>query len=267
MDRTTFSRCLIFPLLLFWVTSTSLLQQSSAFQIEGHTKKRLVDSKTRVYKSSLHYLSFLSMTNPSITSSTTALGNKRPHVEEGNDYEVDNNDSNQKTSSSAESFTSSPTMLLDDRLQNAKEIMLDRISGMNQRAKEEEPFNDFELKMIMESVQNLRKQLLDENNKTDEELLSDETELSSLLLEVAHLSHKNWTRTELNGKLLGKALRLQNVSDGTPSTRYFLKRILNDGNWDGAHTFAQKQQQTSTGLNTNENEMYEPWAVLVTGVK
>jgi hypothetical protein len=110
-------------------------------------------------------------------------------------------------------------------------------------------------------------------------------DVRALLQEVAHLSHKDWARTERNAERLGDLLWPSNQKDTAttttpsgvgehrrmegPSTRQFLERILRDGNWDGAAQYAVEKgrmvhSESSSSSTTTQD--IRPWAVLVTGV-
>lgn len=108
---------------------------------------------------------------------------------------------------------------------------------MEARSKEGTPFIDSELDEAIRSIQNI----------AAEDAGIDYDALRNILAEVAHLSHKDWTRTGDNAERVGKILLPSGMSE---EARYMLERIVKEGNWDGAVEHASSQ----------------PWAVLVTGV-
>ncbi|CAJ1953260.1 unnamed protein product [Cylindrotheca closterium] len=87
-------------------------------------------------------------------------------------------------------------------------------------------------------------------------------ELRDVVQKVAHLSHKDWSRTSRNSDALSRSLSISSDDDGSDDViskhaRQLLERILLEGNWDGA-----KAHSTFAGQGKGE----KPWAVLVTGV-
>jgi len=113
----------------------------------------------------------------------------------------------------------------------------ERAMAMEARAKEGSPFTDSELDEAIRSIQNI----------ASEDASIDYDALRTVLSEVAHLSHKDWTRTGNNAERVGKILLPDGMSE---DARYMLERIVKEGMWDSAAAHASSQ----------------PWAVLVTGV-
>jgi hypothetical protein len=122
------------------------------------------------------------------------------------------------------------------------ENLVDRAHAMNERANHELPLTEAELDGIILSIRNVY--------PDDGQL--DFDELRAFLGEVAHLSHKNWTRTGMNSEVLAKILIPQGISS---NARQLLARIVQEGNWDGAARHAASNIADDL-----------PWAVLVTGV-
>lgn len=120
------------------------------------------------------------------------------------------------------------------------EAIVERTAGMDARAAEGLPLTDTELDEVINSIKNIHPDGLDF------------AALRTILSEVAHLSHKDWTRTGDNSEKLGAVLMPDGMSE---SARTMLDRILKEGNWSGAESHA-KQAITKD----------DPWAVLVTGV-
>ena len=155
--------------------------------------------------------------------------------------------------------------------------MLERTEGMEKRAKSEHPLTSEELMDIRNSLENV----LPEDSTIDLHAMV------KLLQSVAHLSHKDWSRTSVNADEFARVLQLEdlpelplakrpklddsvaaNAGDDTMSAstmstsasraqaRQMLERILQEGNWDGAAYHAAMERPTDQ----------KPWAVLVTGV-
>lgn len=102
------------------------------------------------------------------------------------------------------------------------------------------PFTDAELDTAIASLQML-----------GEESDFDWAALRQLMREVAHVSHKEWPKTEAAAAELRKII-------GGPDDAHFqriMQRVLVDGNWPAAQAAAEKR--TDSVL---------PWVVLVTGV-
>eukprot|EP00797_Seminavis_robusta_P036249 Sro91_g047580.2 (394) ;mRNA; r:25729-26910 len=119
---------------------------------------------------------------------------------------------------------------------------------MNKLFQDGAPLSKAELQDILHSIQNVCPSSTDSTST-----VVDLKKLESTLSDVAHISHKDWTVTEANSKILGDIL----LPDGmtSPVARQLLERILKDGNWDAAATHAKTH---------HDNNL--PWAVLVTGV-
>lgn len=87
-------------------------------------------------------------------------------------------------------------------------------------------------------------------------------ELRGVVQKVAHLSHKDWSRTSRNSDALSRSLSISSNDEGSDDVisqhaQQLLERILKEGNWDGS-----KAHSASAGKGKSE----KPWAVLVTGV-
>ena len=118
----------------------------------------------------------------------------------------------------------------------------ERTKNMVARAAEGVPLTDSELDDVVNSIKNIAPK--DTNVNYDA--------LRTLLSEIAHLSHKDWTRTGDNSVKFGRVL----LPDGLSSNAIqMLERILKEGNWNGAESYATQKMTEHT-----------PWAVLVTGV-
>ena len=122
------------------------------------------------------------------------------------------------------------------------ESIVDRAQAMNERAIHELPLTEEELDAVIKSIRNVH----------PEDVVLDFVALRLFLSEVAHLSHKNWTRTGINSEVLARLLIPQGMSS---NARQLLARIVQEGNWDGA------SRQATDKITTDP-----PWAVLVTGV-
>jgi ABC-type cobalt transport system substrate-binding protein len=134
-----------------------------------------------------------------------------------------------------------PTQLTMGSVGHADDLV-GRAQAMHERALNELPLTEAELDGVMLSIRNVY--------PIDGPL--DFVALRQFLSEVAHLSHKNWTRTGKNSETLAQIL----IPDGMSShTRHLLARIVQEGNWDGAEQHAE--------ANITHDL---PWAVLVTGV-
>lgn len=145
-----------------------------------------------------------------------------------------------------------------DDLQNAEGVMIDRTLGLSSRAKERSPLTNEELDDIVNSLHNI----------TPHDAAIDWIAVRSLLAEVAHLSHKDWSVTGRNSDRLSSIILGSNADEGREGRRssecgrltagshqaQMFERILHEGNWGGAANHAQRAR----GSN--------PWAVLVTGV-
>ena len=73
----------------------------------------------------------------------------------------------------------------------------------------------------------------------------------TFLSQSAHLSHKDWAKTQENAGKLSDLI--QGPED--PVFRSIFARVLEDGNWDGASAAASTRPPS-----------FDPWVVLVTGV-
>jgi len=135
---------------------------------------------------------------------------------------------------------------------------------MVERAKKGTPLTEEEIKGIEKGLRNLSP-IVDTNGVGSDESI-DYAGLRNLLIQVAHLSHKDWDVTSKNSDLLGETLSIgtshSSNDDGTyplgKSAQQLLERILTDGNWDGAIANARDRSQRPSNDKS--------WAVLVTGV-
>ena len=152
------------------------------------------------------------------------------------------------SSSSSDVVDSRPTVrCLDDwptplKPQEAAQQLQQLTNDMNERAGK--PFTEDEQLLVSHSLQNV----------CAPPLPWDEANLRQWLTNAAHLSHKDWSRTETNAAQLDRLL-LPNGMDG--NAQQMFERILAEGNWEGAAAHA---AQSDDGDD-------KPWAVLVTGVK
>jgi len=137
----------------------------------------------------------------------------------------------------------SSTLSKDD---DAKSIMIDRTDSMAARAKDKTPFTTDEVRDIINSLHNITPKFAN----------IDWEALEQLLLEVAHLSHKDWHVTGSNSAKMADILLPDNDGLNTNAhAQQILERCLHEGNWHQALAHA----------NIN-NKLNKPWAVLVTGV-
>ena len=118
----------------------------------------------------------------------------------------------------------------------------ERTKNMAARAAAGDPLTDSELDDVVNSIKNI----------APKETSINYDALRSLLSEIAHISHKDWTRTGNNSECFGRVLLPEGLSSNAIQ---MLDRILEEGNWNGAETYAVQKRTDHT-----------PWAVLVTGV-
>jgi len=123
--------------------------------------------------------------------------------------------------------------------QDAAQQLQQLTNDMNERVGK--LFTEDEQRLVSHSLQNV----------CAPPLTWDEANLRQWLTNAAHLSHKDWSRTETNAAQLDRLL-LPNGMDG--NAQQMLERILAEGNWQGAAAHAAQRDD-------------KPWAVLVTGVK
>lgn len=142
-----------------------------------------------------------------------------------------------------------PALDDDNQLvQDAKQ----RATDMAGRAKTGEVMTQEEVSIICDGISNL----------TPKDAPIDFQKLADVVLEAAHLSHKDWSRTSRNSDELSRSLSISSGDDGSDDVisnhaQQLLERILAEGNWNGAKTHSK-----SVGKGNDE----KPWAVLVTGV-
>lgn len=134
-----------------------------------------------------------------------------------------------------------PTQLTMGSVAHADDLV-SRAQAMSERATNELPLTEAELDGVMLSIRNVY--------PIDGPL--DFDALRQFLSQVAHLSHKDWTRTGKNSEALAHILSPDGMSS---HTRHLLVRIVQEGNWDGAKQHAEAKFTDDL-----------PWAVLVTGV-
>lgn len=120
---------------------------------------------------------------------------------------------------------------------------LDDIRALTERMKgastSQTPFSAVELDTAIASLKML----------ADDDSTLDWASLRLLFSEVAHVSHKDWPKTEAAAAELRKVI-------GGPDDAHFqriMQRVLVDGNWPAASAAAEKRAEL-------------PWVVLVTGV-
>ena len=180
----------------------------------------------------------------------------------------------------------SSSRLSDDEISNASQIMIERANSMASRAKEGEPLTTTELQDVINSLHNITPHLPQQQQQQHGSIADtnnnniDWEELTKLLANIAHLSHKDWKITGYNSDKMGEIL-LPNNNDnnnnnsnnnGKEERRSYLstcetlqhifQRILHEGNWDGA--VAHRSMKSSRSSSNSSN--MKPWAVLVTGV-
>ena len=133
-----------------------------------------------------------------------------------------------------------------DAAKNTKEY----VNDMVKRANDGDPMTEEEIQDICNSIENLCPK--------DSPINFDE--VKAIIEKAAHLSHKDWSRTETNAAILARSLSIS--SDDSiesyplsPHAKQLMERILTDGNWQGAVDSA-----------TPPTDTEKPWAVLVTGV-
>jgi hypothetical protein len=130
---------------------------------------------------------------------------------------------------------------------------------MAERAKNGTPFTQEEIKDISNGLKNLAP-IVDDK---DTDKVIDFTDLTNILSEVAHLSHKDWAMTSKNSDKLCNTLSIEELDDASnnyplaPNARQLLERCIREGNWDGA-------VKNAARLDSPTDE--KSWAVLVTGV-
>lgn len=120
------------------------------------------------------------------------------------------------------------------------EAIRTQTEAMKAASSAQTPFTDAELDTAIESLKML-----------GQESDLDWAALRQLMSEVAHVSHKEWPKTEAAAENLRKII-------GGPDDAHFqtiMQRVLSDGNWSAAQASAEKRADSSL-----------PWVVLVTGV-
>lgn len=165
--------------------------------------------------------------------------------------------------------------------------MIERANSMASRAKEGEPLTTTELQDVINSLHNITPQLPQQQQQQHGSSSIAETnnnnidweELTKLLANIAHLSHKDWKITGYNSDKMGDILLPNNNNDnnnnGQEERRSYLsscetlqhmfQRILHEGNWDGAVAHRSMKNSNSSTSSSNSSNT-KPWAVLVTGV-
>lgn len=122
-----------------------------------------------------------------------------------------------------------------------KQKLLAQVEATKAAANGNVKFTDDELDNVVRSLQSLA-------GPTN---TLDWPAIRSLLAENAHLSHKEWSRTDTAGQRLSDLIR----GPEDPTFRRIFARVLEDGNWDGAVAAAAARPPP-----------LQPWVVLVTGV-
>ena len=131
---------------------------------------------------------------------------------------------------------------------NASKIMIERTNSMASRAKDRSPFTTDEIQDVINSLKNI----------TPKDSTIEWDALERLLVDVAHLSHKDWHVSDTNSDKMAEILLPDGTGLTTAQSHQMFERILHDGNWDGAKTHANAMNKAG--------ENNKPWAVLVTGV-
>jgi len=138
----------------------------------------------------------------------------------------------------------------------------DATKEMNSLSKTKSPFTDDELDSIILGFEKVLG--MDDNNNNNTSTVNLK-ELRALLGEVGHLNHKEWQVTGKSAERLASILLCNKVdadkeicNEPTPSFRQSFQRVMEEGNWDGAVSHAQQQNE--------QNNQHHPWAILVTGV-
>jgi hypothetical protein len=122
-----------------------------------------------------------------------------------------------------------------------------RTADMQARTAALAPLTECELDDVLYSLQNLQ--------VDKDEASVDYTAVRTLLAQVAHLSHKDWSVTQANGARLRQAL----WPHGLPTLpSLLLERVWTEGQWAAAVAHAKSRLRSSSSS--------KPWAVLVTGV-
>ena len=146
-------------------------------------------------------------------------------------------------------MTSSTLSAEDDGAKlDASKIMIERTNSMASRAKDRSPFTADELQDVINSLKNI----------TPKDSSIDWDALERLLINVAHLSHKDWNVSDTNSDKMAELLLPGGTGLTTAKSHQMFERILHEGNWDGAKTHANAVNEPG--------ENNKPWAVLVTGV-
>ncbi|GFH43982.1 hypothetical protein CTEN210_00456 [Chaetoceros tenuissimus] len=116
---------------------------------------------------------------------------------------------------------------------------------MNQKAKDATPFTKDEIEEIIRSFENV----MPDNCGISLDALKE------LIEAVAHLSHKDWSKTEQSAKTLNDILLKGDTSgELSPEFKQIFSRVIQEGNWNGASDYASSRKEG------------KPWAILVTGV-
>ena len=153
-------------------------------------------------------------------------------------------------------------------LSSGKDLMEQRTNEMEARAKSNTPFTDDELETVIQSLQYLTPRSSSSDASPLPSEVKSEVEdhwinLRQVLEDIAHISHKDWTVTKTNAQKLLPFLIPDHQEEGEsfpgPLSAYRYRRILKEGNWQGAV----EQRQS---FSTDEAAETAPWAVLVTGV-
>lgn len=177
----------------------------------------------------------------------------------------------------------SSSRLSEDEITNASQIMIERANSMASRAKDGEPLTTTELQDVINSLHNITPHLQQKQQQHGSSIAEatnnniDWEELSKLLANIAHLSHKDWEITGYNSDKMGEILLPNNNNNNSNSNgeerrsslstcetlQHMFQRILHEGNWYGA--VAHQSMKSSNSSNSSCSNT-KPWAVLVTGV-
>mmetsp|Transcript_25910 Transcript_25910/g.31940 ORF Transcript_25910/g.31940 Transcript_25910/m.31940 type:complete len:535 (-) Transcript_25910:160-1764(-) len=161
------------------------------------------------------------------------------------------------TSTSVSSSSASTSTSASTTKEQAQATLQTLANEMNERAKNQTPLTENEMRDILASFENVSSTTCTDTNtttNTNKDYLDEEGELSKLLSNAAHLSHKDWTKTGNSAQLLRDFLLKDNPTL-TPEFKQMFQRVIKEGNWENALQHASSSESGS-----------KPWVVLVTGV-
>ena len=124
------------------------------------------------------------------------------------------------------------------------------IENYKKLASSKTPFSDVEVQNVLKSLKNV-------TPPPSRAGSFNEDEMKSFLEERAHLNHKEWEVTDESAQKLKAALLPDGTVETNDSFKTAFRRVLEEGNWFGAASFANIQASSDN---------YKPWIVLVTGV-